>query len=136
MEPTSWLIIRKSDSAVFSSQFNEPQAGEINLALFDVKPWFDTPVPVHSPDDGITSFDPTIGNAEWQAAFDAWAGGDLAAAGAKQWYIDHPNAAQLFELSIADLDAAIQNRNAAAETLLLKTLAIAVRVLAKREGLV
>lgn len=58
------------------------------------------------------------------------------AAGARQWYIDHPNAALLFELSIDDLDAAIQNRTVGGETLLLKTLAMAVRVLAKREGLV
>jgi hypothetical protein len=56
--------------------------------------------------------------------------------GAKQWYIDNPNAALLFTLSIDDLDAAIQNRTAGQETLLLKTLAMAVRVLAKREGLV
>jgi hypothetical protein len=54
---------------------------------------------------------------------------------ARAWYLAHPNAAQLFELSIDDLDAAIQNRTAGGETLLLKTLAIAVRVLAKREGL-
>jgi len=136
MDPTSWLIIRKSDSAVIGSQFDRPADVAVNLGLFDIKPWWGSPVQASDPLVGRVVIDPTLNNPTWQALYDAWSDGLAAAGGAKQWYIDHPNAAQLFELSIADLDTAIQNRNAAAETLLLKTLAIAVRVLAKREGLV
>jgi hypothetical protein len=62
--------------------------------------------------------------------------------GARAWYEAHPNAALLFELPIEDLIAQIDaldltalpaaTRNAL--KLLLKTLSISTRVLAKREG--
>lgn len=64
--------------------------------------------------------------------------------GAKAWYLSTPNAALLFELSIDGLIAEIDSLDFTALPaatrnklkLLLKTLAVAVRVLAKREGLV
>ena len=48
---------------------------------------------------------------------------------AKQFLIDNPNAKLLIELPAADLETSIENRTAAQETLLLKTLAMAVRYL-------
>ena len=48
---------------------------------------------------------------------------------ARQFLIDNPQAKAIIDLSRADLEAAIQNRTAAQETLLLKTLAFAVRYL-------
>lgn len=67
-----------------------------------------------------------------------------ARSGAKQWFIDNPNAMQIFTLSIADLqteiytlvDAIIPTATAGNRTrlkLLLMGLAVAVRVLVKRE---
>lgn len=48
---------------------------------------------------------------------------------ARQFLVDNPQAKAIIDLSRADLEAAIQNRTAAQETLLLKTLAFAVRYL-------
>lgn len=48
---------------------------------------------------------------------------------AKQFLQDNPNAKQLIELPAPDLLTAIENRTAAQETLLFKTLAMAVRYL-------
>lgn len=48
---------------------------------------------------------------------------------AKQFMIDNPNARLLIELSLPELETAIETRTAAQETLLLKTLAVAVRYL-------
>lgn len=48
---------------------------------------------------------------------------------AKQFLADNPNARLLIELPAADLELAIENRTAGQETLLLKTLAMAVRYL-------
>jgi hypothetical protein len=48
---------------------------------------------------------------------------------AKQFLVDNPNAKLLIELPAGDLLTAIENRKAAQETLLLKTLAMAVRYL-------
>lgn len=67
----------------------------------------------------------------------------LAVSGAKQWYIDNPNAALLFNLSITDLVVEIDSLDLTALPaatrnklrLLLKTLSVAVRVLAKKQGL-
>lgn len=47
----------------------------------------------------------------------------------KKFLIDNPNAKQLIELSSSDLEAAIENRTAGQETLLLKTVSLAVRYL-------
>lgn len=63
--------------------------------------------------------------------------------GAKAWYLANPNAALLFDLSIDGLIAEIDSLDFAALPaatrnklkLLLKTLSVAVRVLARREGL-
>lgn len=71
----------------------------------------------------------------------------VAKVGAKAWYLDNPNAALLFELSIEDLQtevAALVNAlfptatagNRTKMILLLMTLSVSVRVLAKREGFV
>lgn len=68
---------------------------------------------------------------------------ETAHGGARAWYEANPNAALLFELSIDDLMTEIDGLDftalpGATRTrlrLLLKTLAVAVRVLAKREGL-
>lgn len=48
---------------------------------------------------------------------------------AKQFVLDNPNALQLIELAPDDLELAIENRTAGQETLLLKTLAFAIRFL-------
>lgn len=48
---------------------------------------------------------------------------------ARQFMADNPNAKQLIELSLTDLLTAIDTRTAGQETLLLKTLAVAVRYL-------
>lgn len=67
----------------------------------------------------------------------------VAQAGAKAWYISTPNAALLFDLSIDGLVAEIDSLDLTALPvatrnklkLLLKTLSVAVRVLAKQQGL-
>lgn len=48
---------------------------------------------------------------------------------ARQFMVDNPAAKALIELSLPDLEMAIQNRTEDQETLLLKTLAVAVRFL-------
>jgi len=54
---------------------------------------------------------------------------------ARQFMVDNPNAKLLIELGIADLESAIEGRSAGDETLLLKTLAVAVRYLYEQAGL-
>ena len=54
---------------------------------------------------------------------------------ARQFMADNPNAKLLIELGVSELESAIENRSAASETLLLQTLAVAVRFLYEREGL-
>lgn len=67
---------------------------------------------------------------------------EVARVGARAWYIAHPPAQLLFTESIPDLETRIDNMDLTTAAgrnqlkLLLKTLAIAVRVLAKREGLI
>lgn len=55
---------------------------------------------------------------------------------AKNFLADNPAAMQIIELAPNDLEAAIENRNANQETLLLKTLSFAIRVwyAERREG--
>lgn len=48
---------------------------------------------------------------------------------AKNFVADNPNALQLIELGPNDLEAAIEGRTAGQETLLLKTLSFAIRLL-------
>lgn len=88
----------------------------------------------------VAAFDPV---AE-QVILDAEEAGKVAAqTGAKAWYLANPNAALLFDLSIDGLMAEIDSLDFAALPaatrnklkLLLKTLSVAVRVLARREGL-
>lgn len=105
--------------------------------------------------------DPT--NADWQeylawvalgntpAPADALPGptaGDVAQGGVKAWFVAHPNAALLFNLSIADLDieidgmadalfpaaSGVSNANKNRFKLWAKTVSHSVRALAKREG--
>lgn len=89
----------------------------------------------------VSAFDPI---AE-QADLDELEAGKVAAqSGAKAWYIATPNSALLFSLTIDGLVAEVDSLDLAALPaatrtklkLMLKTLAVAVRVLAKKEELI
>lgn len=70
---------------------------------------------------------------------------DVAQTGAKAWFVSHPNAALLFNLSIVDLDGEIDSlvndlfptasaANKNRLKLWMKTVSHSIRALAKREG--
>ena len=126
MEPTSWIVVSKADGTIFGSQFMRPPDSDVNLELFDVKPWFDVPAT-------IGDNDPTIDNATWLAAFAAWQAGKSRRAELRQFVRDNPQAKALIDLPAAQLLTAIETRNAGGETLLLKTLAMVARYLIAEE---
>lgn len=66
---------------------------------------------------------------EAQIKVDEWILANTYKKEAKQFLNDNPNARLLLELSPEDLETTIENRTAGQETLLLKTLAFAVRYL-------
>lgn len=144
MEPTCWLIIRLSDATIFGTQFDEPEPGAFDPLLFDVKPWFDTPPLINDDVAGTVAPDPTLSNPDYDAKLEDYLAAIANTGGAKQWYLDNPNAALLFTLTITQLEAeidALDFSSMPAGTanklkLLLKTLSISVRVLARREGLI
>lgn len=52
-----WLIIRKADSAVVGTNYLvAPEAS----AAFEVKEWQGAEPPIHDPDEGVESYDPTL----------------------------------------------------------------------------
>ncbi len=55
-----WLIIRNSDNAVIGTQQREDPSVHWNVALFTVKEWFGPEPPLHDPDEGVVSLDPTL----------------------------------------------------------------------------
>ena len=62
-----WLIIDKSDHTVAGTCPYRPPAGSWNLDLFDIKEWPGGEPPVHNPERGIESYDPTLGDPTWEA---------------------------------------------------------------------
>ncbi|MCP4083179.1 MAG: hypothetical protein GY743_23400 [Planctomycetaceae bacterium] len=139
-----WLVIRKSDSAVVGTSTVEIPDGAWDLTLFDIKPWFFSNEPsLNNPDEGSISFDPTLNNPAYDVLLAEYNDTKTSQGGAKQWLVDNPNAKLLFTLSIAELEAEINGLDltdlptptANRLKLMLKTLSIAVRVFARREGL-
>lgn len=103
-------------------------------SLRDIQQAYPTPDLVVWPDPPTITVDTSV--------IDNLLAGYTANTGARQWYNDNPNAALLFTLLINDLVAEIDALDLSALPagtanklkLLLKTLSIAVRVFAKREG--
>lgn len=62
-----WLIIRLKDNAVYSTAYTEPPEGAWNPDLFAIKEWPGNEPPIHSPDEGIESYDPTLDDPAWGA---------------------------------------------------------------------
>lgn len=62
-----WLIIRKSDSTMFGAQFQKPPSNAFDPAVFDVKEWYGPAPPVHNPDEGVESYDPTLDDPDYPA---------------------------------------------------------------------
>jgi len=56
---TYWLIIRRSDSTVLCCQITDP--GDISNDKIVVKKWYGRAVPAHDPEEGVESYDPTLG---------------------------------------------------------------------------
>lgn len=110
----------------------------LTQALTPAEPPYQIPGP-----DGAF-IDPPPAEMELDESLDQEGVAQSAATGARAWYETHPNAALLFELSIDDLELQIDSLDLTALPaatrnslkLLLKTLSVAVRVLAKREGFV
>jgi len=59
-----WIIIKKSDDTVVGTHYGNRPAGW-NETLFDLKEWTGEEPPIHDPDEGVISLDPTIDNPDW-----------------------------------------------------------------------
>lgn len=58
-----WLIIRREDSAVIGTQYGLKPTW--NEDLFEVKEWYGKEPPIHDPEEGIYSYDPTLDDPEY-----------------------------------------------------------------------
>jgi len=56
-----WLIIDRKRMTVFGVQFNKPGDGLLDMGRFEVKEWYGPAPPCHNPDEGVESYDPTVG---------------------------------------------------------------------------
>lgn len=55
-----WLIIRKSDGAVIGHQRDRDPTEFWDSLRFEVKEWLGVPPPLHNPEEGVLSYDPTL----------------------------------------------------------------------------